>query len=204
MPVDPQVRRFLDQLEALNPAPFEKLTPQEARAAVVADADALGTPEPVDHVEDRTVPGPDGPIPIRIYRPNAIGPMPVLVYFHGGGWVIGDIETHDGICATMANAAGCLVVSVGYRLAPEHKYPAAADDSYAATAWVAENAESIGGDPKRIAVGGDSAGGNLAAVVALMARDRASFRLNLQVLVYPITDYNLDTPPTRKTPRAIC
>jgi len=194
MPIDPQVRAFLEELESQQAPPLERLSPEQARAAAVADAATTGRPEPVAAIEDRCVDGPAGPIPIRVYTPEGVGLLPVLVYFHGCGWVIGDIATHDGICCTLANAAGCLVVSVGYRLAPEHKYPAAAEDAFAATKWVLENAASIGADAERVAVGGDSAGGNLAAVVALMARDQAAFKPMLQVLIYPIVDHNFDTP----------
>jgi acetyl esterase len=170
------------------------LAPDEARRRNAANAQAMGPAEPVAEVRDRTVPGPGGPIPIRVYVPEGTGPFPALVYFHGGGWVIGSIATHDVTCRQIANAAGCMVVSVDYRLAPEHKYPAAVDDAYAATAWVFEHAASIGADPRRVAVGGDSAGGNLAAAVSLMARDRASFRPVLQLLIYPILNHDLDTP----------
>ena len=192
--LDPQVRAFLDELESLDAPPLEALILEEARAAILADAEALGPPEPVAKVEDRTVPGPAGEIPIRVYAPEGTGPFPVLVYYHGGGWVLGSIPSHDSVCCQIANAAGCLVVSVEYRLAPEHKYPAAVDDAYAATGWVVDSAGEIGADPRRVAVGGDSAGGNLAAAVCLMARDRAAFQPVLQVLIYPITDYNLNTP----------
>ena len=193
MPVDPQVRTFLDELAALGAPPLEQLTPEEARANTAAESALMGEPEPVAKKEDRQVPGPHGPIPIRIYTPEGEGPFGVLVYYHGGGWVVGDIPSHEGICCSLVNAAKCIVVSVDYRLAPEHKYPAAADDSYAATQWVAENAESFGGDPKRIAIGGDSAGGNLTAAVTLMAKDRGGPEIRLQVLVYPVTDFRFDT-----------
>lgn len=155
------------------------------RAAAQLDAE----PPAVAHVEDRTVPGPGGPIPVRLYTPDVARPCPVLVFFHGGGWVLGDLETHDVPCRELANAAGCMVIAVDYRLAPEHKFPAASEDAFAATKWVAENAESISVDPKRIAVGGDSAGGNLAAAVALMAKDRGGPALAYQLLVYPITNH---------------
>jgi len=194
MPIDPQVQAFLNELKALDAPPLHTLSPQEARAAAAADAEAVGSAEAVAAMQDRTVPGPAGEIPVRIYVPEGIGPFPVLVYYHGGGWVLGSIGTHDATCREVANAAGCMVVSVEYRLAPEHKYPAAVDDAYTAAQWVLENAESVGGDPRRVAVGGDSAGGNLAAAVCLMARDRAAVQPSLQVLIYPIVDYNLDTP----------
>jgi acetyl esterase len=145
-------------------------------------------PMPVAETRDLTAPGPAGPIPLRLYRPAAEGALPVLVFFHGGGWVVGDIETHDTVCRHLANRAECVVVSVDYRLAPEHKFPAAVDDAYAATAWVADNAAALGADPVRLAVGGDSAGGNLAAAVSLMARDASAPRICYQLLIYPATD----------------
>ena len=198
MPIDPQVRSFLDALAELNEPPMHTLAPEEARRLNAAKSDAMGPAEPVAGTHDRTVPGPGGPIPIRLYLPHGTGPFPVLVYFHGGGWVIGSIATHDVTCRQIVNAAGCMVVSVDYRLAPEHRYPAAVDDAYAATAWVFEHAANIGADPRRVAVGGDSAGGNLAAAVSLMARDRDSFRPRLQLLIYPILDYDLNTPSYRE------
>ena len=194
MVIDPQVQEFLEELKSLGAPPPETLSPAEARALHAAGAETLGPPEPVAAIEDRTVPGPAGEIPIRIYVPEGTGPFPVFVYYHGGGWVLGSIATHDGLGCAIANAARCVVVSVEYRLAPEHTYPAAVDDAYAATAWVVENAGLIGGDSRRVAVGGDSAGGNLAAAVCLMARDRQTFNPVLQVLIYPITDASLDTP----------
>ena len=188
MPLDPEARMLMDQLQGTL-KPFDQGTVEEARAAIQAVALAAGAPEPVAKVEDRGVPGPKGEVPVRIYTPEGgDGPFPILVYFHGGGWTIGDLETHDGVCRQLCNAVGCVVVSVDYRLAPEHPYPAAADDSYTATRWVAANARALGGDAKRIAVGGDSAGGNLAAVVSLMARDRGGPPLVFQLLVYPAVD----------------
>ena len=143
---------------------------------------------------DHRVPVAGGEITVRAYSPGGPGPHPVLVYYHGGGWVIGDLYTHDGLCRSLTNAARCAVVSVDYRLAPESKYPVAAEDSYAALTWVVANAARLGIDPRRVAVGGDSAGGNLATVVALMARDRRGPALVHQVLIYPVTDHDLDTP----------
>jgi acetyl esterase len=190
----------LKQIEALGAPRLETLPVEDARAACVADIQTLGEPEPVREIRDRTVPGPDGEIPVRIYAPQGASqdPLPVLVYYHGGGWVVCNIATHDHLCRSIANAAGSLVVSVEYRLAPEHKCPAAVEDAYAAARWVAKQGESIGADPSRLAVGGDSAGGNLAAAVSLMARDRGEFLPCLQLLIYPITDYNLDTPSYRE------
>src|SRR5439155_8741182 len=135
-----------------------------------------------------------GSVLVRVYTPRGTAPRPTLVYFHGGGWVTGDVETHDGICRTLANAAGCLVASVDYRCAPEFAYPVAAEDCYAATRWVVEHARELGADPRRLAVCGDSAGGNLAAVVALMARDRGGPALAFQALVYPVTDCDFSRP----------
>ena len=187
MPLDPGLKLVLDQLAA-NPGPqLHELPVAEAR--VFFEQMQLPRPEvKIAKVEDRRIPGPAGEIPVRIYRPDARGLLPALVYFHGGGWVIGSIETHDGSCRELANRVGCTVVSVDYRLAPEHRHPAAAEDCFAATKWVAENAASLGVDPKRIAIGGDSAGGNLAAAVALMARDRRGPALRFQLLIYPVTD----------------
>jgi acetyl esterase len=187
MPLDPEAKMLLEQLTTVV-RPFDELSVDEARAAIVTLSAAAGEGEAVARVENRTVPGPRGEIPVRVYTPEGRAPFPVLVYFHGGGWVIGSLETHDGLCRHLANAAGAVVVSVDYRLAPEHPFPASGEDAYAATRWVAANAAVIGGDAKRIAVGGDSAGGNLAAVVSLMARDRGGPRLVFQLLVYPVTD----------------
>jgi acetyl esterase len=196
MPLDPQAQALLDQMAATGAPPLHAQSVEEARQAVAAFAQLGGDPEPVSRVEDRKLPGPDGAIPVRIYTPAGSGPFPLLVYFHGGGWVLCDIETHDPVCRNLANAARCIVVSVDYRLAPEHKFPAAADDCYAATQWVVNNATLINGDPDRVAVGGDSAGGNLAAVVALMARDRGGPALAFQLLVYPATDYYTPGTPS--------
>ena len=194
MPLDPQARAVLDQMAALGLPPLGSLSPEETRRNMEERQAALPPGEPVASVEDRTIPGPSGDIPVRIYRPDGPAPMPVLVFFHGGGWVIGSINTHDGTARSLANAAECIVVSVDYRLAPEHNFPDAAEDAYAATVWAAQHAASFGGDPERIAVGGDSAGGNLAAVVALMARERGGPSLVYQLLIYPVTDYGFDTP----------
>ncbi len=198
MPLDPQVQAFLDQVTAMNLPLLNTLSVEEARQTVAVLSEMQGAPDPVASVDNLALPGPAGEIPVRAYTPEQSGPLPVLVYFHGGGWVTGDLETHDGLCRTLANAAGCVVASVDYRLAPEHKFPAAPEDAYAATRWVAENAGQIGGDPQRVAVGGDSAGGNLAAVVALMARDRGGPQLVFQLLIYPATDSACDTVSCRE------
>ena len=194
MVLDLQARAVLDQMAETGGPPINELSVNDARLASTAMAAMQGFPEPVGCVEDRTLLGPGGGIPVRIYVPFGKGPFPVLLYFHGGGWVIGDIDSSDGLCRTLTNAAGCIVVSVDYRLAPEHPFPAAADDAYHATLWAVTNAASFGGDPLRIAVCGDSAGGNLAAVVAQIARDRGKPAIRFQLLIYPATDAACDTP----------
>ena len=148
-------------------------------------------------VDTRVIPGPVQ-IPVRVYRPTLEQDLPALVYFHGGGFVICNLDTHDRLCRNLANASGAVVVSADYRLAPEHKFPAAAEDAYAATCYVAEHAAEFGVDPNRIAVGGDSAGGNLATVVALMARDRGGPSLKFQLLIYPVVDIDDDSPSMRE------
>ena len=163
------------------------------RLAVTAGPD-----DRVARVEDRSVPGPHGPIPIRIYGPDGAGPFAVLVFFHGGGWVVGNLETADVFCRAMTAGAGCAVVSVNYRHAPEHKFPIAADDAFAATQWAATHAATFSGDAARLIVSGTSAGGNLAAVVALMARDRGGPALMSQLLIVPVIDHDFETPSYRK------
>jgi acetyl esterase len=186
--LDPQAEALLQQMAQMNIPPFNTLTPTQARELMKGMAALTSEPEEVANVENLTIPGPRGKIPVRIYTPEGDGPFPILVFFHGGGWVICDLDTHDNLCRSLANRVRCVVVSVDYRLAPEHKFPAAVEDAYAATQWVAHNAHRINGDPARIAVGGDSAGGNLAAVVAMMARDQDGPGLTYQLLIYPATD----------------
>jgi acetyl esterase len=199
MQLDPQMKALLDQIAALGGKPFHFGTPEEARAGINALIGMVaGPPEQVAKVEDRKIPGPGGEIPVRIYTPAGAVPMGALLYFHGGGWVVGDIASHDVLCRSLANGGNCVVVSVDYRLAPEHKFPAAPDDCYAATKWVSDNAASLGVDAKRIAVGGDSAGGNLAAVVAQMARDRGGPEIKFQLLIYPATDWLHETASQRE------
>src|SRR5262245_13361078 len=194
MPLSQESRALLDQLESSGVPPLHTLSVEAARQLMVDLFVTKGDRETVGKVEDRQVPGAMGPIPVRFYTPSGTGPFPILVFFHGGGWVIGNRETHDATCRALTNAAGCIVASVDYRLAPEHKFPAAVEDSYAATRWIADHATSIGADPTRIAVGGDSAGGNLAATVSLAARERGGPPLVFQLLVYPVTDHAYDTP----------
>jgi len=186
--LDPQAEALLQQMAQMNMPPLHTLTPAQAREMMRGMAALSGEPEVVANVENLTIPGPGGQIPVRIYTPRGDGPFPILVFFHGGGWVICDLDTHDNLCRSLTNRARCVVVSVDYRLAPEHKFPAAVEDAYAATRWVAKNARRINGDPARIAVGGDSAGGNLSAVVAIMARDQDGPGLTYQLLIYPATD----------------
>ncbi|MDT7592675.1 MAG: acetyl esterase [Pseudonocardiales bacterium] len=193
MPVHPEAQGLLDALAEAGLPATEEMTVPNARAATAGFLALQGEPVEVASALDRTVPGPAGEIPVRVYTPAGEGPLPVVVYFHGGGWVIGDLEVVDQPCRQLASAAGAIVVSVDYRLAPEHRYPAAFEDSYAATVWVGAHAAEIGGDPARLAVAGDSAGGNLAAAVALAARDRGGPELAAQLLIYPVTDFNFGT-----------
>lgn len=196
MPLDPQAEALLAQMAA-TPV-WYSLPLSEARQQRVLSAPIMnGTPEPVRHVEDRAIAGPRGGIPIRIYAPEGDGPFPVLIYFHGGGWVLSNLDTHDALCRKLANRAACMVVSVDYRLAPEHTFPAAVEDAYAATCWVAEQIGEFNGDPTRIAVGGDSAGGNLSTVVTHIAHDQGGPSLMYQVLIYPATDFYTPGSPTR-------
>ncbi len=192
MPLDPTAKALIEVMEA-NWPDFEHMPAAEVRRLTRENSESArqaGPPPPeVARVEDRFIPGPAGDIPVRVYWPRgASGTRPLIVYFHGGGFVICDLDSHDGACRSLANETGAVVVSVDYRLAPEHPFPAAAEDSYAATVWAAEHASELGADATRLAVAGDSAGGNLAAVVALMARDRKGPRLRHQLLIYPVTD----------------
>ncbi len=198
MPLDPQTRVLLQQMKKANLTPYEAMTPQESRRQMALGSCFLERPPEVASWEDREVPGPAGRIRIRLYRPSAQAVLPVVVFFHGGGWVMGSIETHDVYCRQLTNASGHAVVSVDYRLAPEDKFPAGLEDAYAATRWVSEHAAEIGVDAKRIAVAGDSAGGNLAAAVCLLARDRGGPGLAFQLLMYPVIDYHFDTPSYRE------
>jgi len=189
VPVDPQIQTVLDQMESIGFPGLSALPVEQARQALalMGSARAEGAEE-VARVEEVAVPGPAGTIPARVYSPEADETPPVVVYYHGGGWVLGGLESHEGTCRALANAAGAVVISVDYRLAPEHPFPAAVDDAWAALRWIADHAGDLGGDPSRLAVAGDSAGGNLAAVVALLARDAGSPALRGQLLVYPATD----------------
>lgn len=202
---DRQMQAVLDQLAELGPQPIETLSPNEARKQP-GPADAVkallkmqgkkADPEPVGAVKDITWSWRDATLPARVYTPKGDGPFPVLVYFHGGGWVIADLDAYDASCRALCNAAGCVVVSAEYQRAPERVFPAAANDAFAAYKWVLANAAAVGGDPKRVAVGGESAGGTLAAVVCLLARGYAPMPVH-QLLIYPVTGNDLNTPSYR-------
>jgi acetyl esterase len=189
--LDPQVQALLERIAAAGRPPLHTLTPAQAREEYLRSRRALNPDPPeVASVVDRAIPGPGGPLPLRIYRALGTSPtqsLPVLVYFHGGGFTIGNLDTHDVVCRGLANGGRCAVVAVDYRLAPEHKFPAAVEDAVAATRWVAAHADELAVDPKRLAVGGDSAGGNLATVAALIARDSGGPKIMFQMLIYPPT-----------------
>lgn len=192
--IDPEVQAILDQLKAMNFPGIASMDPASARE-FGESLNAAAPPGPdLPEVEDRTIPGPAGEIPVRVYTPEGTAPLPVIVYIHGGGWVIGSLAGSDAFCRRFAQGTGCVVVSVDYRLAPEHRFPAAVDDSFAAVEWVAQNAAEIGGDPERIVVSGDSAGGNLAAAVTIRARERGGPKIAYQVLFCPAVDHTTDKP----------
>jgi len=198
MPVDPQMQAVIERAVQSGLPPYNSLSATEARRLYKQTRGALypSVPE-VEAVRALAAEGPAGPIPLRLYRglgaPAGV-PLPLLVYFHGGGWTVGDLDTHDIVCRTLANRARCAVVAVDYRMGPEHKFPAAVEDCVAATCWVAGQAAALGVDAARIAVGGDSAGGNLATVVAITLRDAGGPPLAFQALAYPATDQRMDTP----------
>ena len=196
----PTVRVLLESIEAEGGPALESMSPSDARQAAIDGLQLLrGVAEPVASIQNLSIPGPNGEIPIRIYTPNAPAPRPAMVYFHGGGWVVCGLDTHDVVCTAIANRAGAVVVAVDYRLSPEHKFPVAVMDCYAATVWVFENAARLGIDAKRISVGGDSAGGNLGAVMCLRSRDEHGLAIALQVLIYPVTDLStFETPSYRE------
>ena len=201
MPVvlDPDAAAVYQAFQEASRPPYETLTPPEARAYYLA-ARPVTNPEPpeLERVEPLSIPAAHGAIPARVYTPKKLrktdGLAPCLVFFHGGGWVIGDLESHDVVCRKLACEGELIVISVDYRLAPEHKFPAAVDDAIAATAWIADNAKTLGIDTARVSVGGDSAGGNLAAVVAIAARDGKGPAISAQVLIYPATDFAMTHP----------
>jgi acetyl esterase len=194
MPLHPQAQALLEQMKQMGFVYSPEMTVDRAREALQMMIAMRGTPEPVASLEDRLIPGPAGDIPIRIYSPQGNGPFPVLVFFHTGGWQGGNLDSQDPLCRRLTNVVGCIVVSVDYRLAPEHPFPAGLQDSYAATQWVASHTSEFQGDHSRIAVGGDSSGANLAAVIALMARDQGGPKLAFQLMMFPSTDFRLNTP----------
>ena len=197
--IDPEARAYLEATAALGLPTLAEQGPVEARRHNHDRAPSLaGQVEHVALVEDGTLPGPAGLIPFRRYSPAPARTLPVLLYVHGGGWVYGDLDTHDSVCRALARRTECVVLALDYRLAPENPFPAAVDDAWAGLEWVHRHATEIGADPERIALGGDSAGGNLAAVLALRARDRGGPRLAAQVLIYPVTDCDLNTTSYRE------
>jgi acetyl esterase len=188
MPLHPQAAALI--ASAAGGKPVEEMTIEEGRAALEERARLMGgLPQEVASVRDLSA----GSVPVRVYAPSTDQLLPALVFFHGGGWVKGSLQSHDVVCRALANGAGCVVVSVDYRLAPEHRFPAAIDDAFASLQYVAAHAAELGIDADRLAVAGDSAGGNLAAAAALLARDSGGPRLAQQLLIYPVLEYNLDT-----------
>lgn len=211
MPVNSQAQAVLDKYAELGPLPVENLSPENARnnptlknavEQMAADSALVRTmnvampvmPEPVGKIDHITIPTQDGELIARIFTPDGNAPFPVVVYFHGGGFVIANLDVYEASCRALCNAAECIVVSVAYRLAPENKFPAQIDDAYAATQWIIQNAAQIGGDSSRVAVCGESAGGNLAAVTCLRARDEGGQMPVAQILVYPLVDSSMNTP----------
>ena len=196
MPLDHQSQKLLDATKASGLPPFNWLPYQEARKRIDKAFIIHDTPVEVRKVEDIEIPCPRGGIVARIYTPAGEGPFPVVVFFHGGGWCLFNLETHDSICRHLTKQSECIFVSVDYRMAPEAKFPGPVDDAYSATEWVYDNAVRFNGDPNRLAVAGDSSGGNLAAVVAQLSRDRNGPPIRLQVLIYPVTDYIFPGTPS--------
>jgi acetyl esterase len=197
MSLDPQARALLDAAKASGAPEMWELTPDQARVEYLRRTERVRADVDIYRVEDRQIPGPVQTIKVRVYTPQVSqeqASLPVLVWYHGGGFVIGDLDSHDSACRALANQTECLVVAVDYRLAPEHKFPGAVEDCEAALQWVAAHATELGGDPGRIAVGGDSAGGNLAAVVALLAREKGGPKLCFQLLIYPCVAPEPETP----------
>jgi acetyl esterase len=208
---EPSMQKVLDALASLGGKPVETLTPEEARKQpspadavkkVMTDMGNSAAPEAGVTVKDMSIAGPLGNFPIHIYTPEGKGPFPVMVYFHGGGFVIADTKTYDASPRALAKMANAIMVAVDYHQAPEHKFPAAPNDAWAAYAWTLEHAKEINGDPARVAVGGESAGGNLATVVSMMARDKKAPMPVHQLLVYPVVDANMETPSYRKNAEA--
>jgi acetyl esterase len=197
--LDPEIQPIVEMMDAAPGPPAHLVPVEQARAAHERESRVLGGPgEEVESVRDVTVPGPGGPIRVRVFRPAGEGPLPVVAYVHGGGWAIGSLDAFGPVCRALANASGAVVASIDYRLAPEHPFPAGLDDVRAAVRWLAANAREFDGDPDRIAVAGDSAGGNLATVTARRLRDEGGPALRFQALVYPVCDSALNTPSYRE------
>ena len=200
----PQVQAVMDAMARMNLAPPHTMPVDQARAQFMRSRGVyLAPPQSVASVADRALPGPGGDLPVRVYRPAGSEPaalLPALVFFHGGGWVFGNLDSHDPLCRELCNLAGCAVVSVAYRVAPESKFPAAVDDAIAAIRYVAGHGKELGIDSAKLATGGDSAGGTLAAAAALTFRDQGGPRLRLQALIYPVTDMTLDSPAYARIP----
>lgn len=191
--LNPQVEAYLHELSERGLPPLYRLSLSDARETY-RDLSVSDDPtESVGDVSERSIPGPDGSLRLRSYVPAGDGPRQALVFFHGGGWTLGGLETHDALCRALANATGCVVAAVDYRLAPEHQFPAALEDCYAATCWVGSNAAAIGAEADALGTFGDSAGGTLATGVSLLARDRDGPRIDYQVLAYPPTNFAFDT-----------
>lgn len=197
--VDPEVWQYLSEMAA-GPVPELHSLSVDGAREMMDELYARGDGEAVDRVDELSIPGATGACRIRVYVPDGETPLPALVFFHGGGWALGNLDTHDGLCRALANRAECIVVSVDYGLSPEHRFPGPLEDAYLATRWVAENASAIDADPERLAVAGDSAGGNLAAGVALLARDRGEPALDAQVLAYPVLDHSLASDSYESNP----
>jgi acetyl esterase len=194
MTVDPQIRALLDRgagVPATHTLPVDV-----ARAQYEARIGLMAQPAEIAAVRERTIDGPGGPLRLRFYSPQGAGPFPLLVFFHGSGFVLCSLDTHDGMCRNLCAGAGCVVASVDYRLAPEPKFPAGVEDCLCATRWAAAHAAEFGADPARIAVAGDSAGGNMAAVTALRVRDEGGPPVSGQLLLYPVTDYHTPGTPS--------
>ena len=209
---DPQMRAVLTEYHSLDPQPITSLSAADARKQpTLADAqrklledNKMSTkPEPVAGIESKTVPGPTADIPVRVYYPLGNGPFPALVYFHGGGWTLGSLDEYDDSCRALTNKAHCVVISVDYRLAPEHKFPAANEDAYAATQFIIAHPADFHVDPNHVAVGGESAGANIASAICMMARDRSGTMPIYQLLIYPVTDDSFNTESYRQNVNAV-
>ena len=198
--LDPEIQPIVDMMEAGSDTPAHLVPIEQARAAHDLQSAIMGGPgEEVAEVREISVPGPGGPIPVRVYRPACEGPLPLVAYAHGGGWAVGSLDGFGPVSRALANASGAIVASIDYRLAPEHPFPAGLDDVRAAVRWLAENAREFDGDPDRVAIAGDSAGGNLATVTARRLRDEGGSPLRYQALVYPVCDSALNTPSYRES-----